>query len=533
MHSLASTIGVVAVWVHFCIVVMDDFDMLEIAESSRAATPVASPSVTNLQVSSCPSMRYSVKRSQEAVKSEPVKMEARAQASDDRPTEDFTTPPTKRQRISQKSAGFGVAKSFVDADETTSEFGIVEARHSEEEEEQKTCTGCQRSSTGQDWLTGFPICWALPGHRGLWCKDCFNCWRLMYASEATLLVFGNWLLQKKNFDSWELTMCAYLSLKKEGHNRVTQALVQTRESVLKWVIQLLNLVPNQGIIVKLSDMDPSSALDPTRLLTMLGSDKKLSLSYLQEGPADLESHAILRPQHSHRSFPWRQRLFTQECKDLDRLRSKFPDDEIAPEQQLAVNDSQSFPHETGKHSKIASLVEWGKSQLSTFATESWQSLKESSFTAAFNKFAVLKAEVANEGNDKVVVVCEEWNNALAQVKMFIRKYKGYLKCNKKVGALMAMSPAIDLSAQFVQSKGFELHHSLATLRMKVAILCSKKKTWSAIFDEIVELGLQKVCASMPTSSSVTAEGVCEVNDFQSCVTRHREYGCENLRVEEI
>ena len=73
----------------------------------------------------------------------------------------------------------------------------------------KECLGCIRSAaTGTSFFSTVPVSWALPSTRGLWCKDCFNCWRLMYASRCTLVVFGVWLKSASNWQSWELTLRA-------------------------------------------------------------------------------------------------------------------------------------------------------------------------------------------------------------------------------------------------------------------------------------------------------------------------------------
>ena len=76
----------------------------------------------------------------------------------------------------------------------------------------------------------------------------------MASTHATLLVFGNWLKTRGNRDTWELALRAYLSLKKEGHYRATEATVQTRLSVLRRVFQMLNVVPSRGFVIKLSGM---------------------------------------------------------------------------------------------------------------------------------------------------------------------------------------------------------------------------------------------------------------------------------------
>ena len=131
---------------------------------------------------------------------------------------------------------------------------------------------------------------------------------LVFSTAATLLVFGNWLKVAGNWDTWELTLCAYLSLKKEGHDRVTEATVQTRVTVLNWVFQMLNVVPSKGFVMKLSDMSLDHVLEPTRLMTMSTSSNQRCLGYFMQQdnpkPREPQRSVIERPQTSHSSFPW-------------------------------------------------------------------------------------------------------------------------------------------------------------------------------------------------------------------------------------
>ena len=60
----------------------------------------------------------------------------------------------------------------------------------ENEAVDKGCSGCSRNCVvGRCWVNiDEMIQWALPQQRGLWCRDCFNLWRLCFQSRTTLVM---------------------------------------------------------------------------------------------------------------------------------------------------------------------------------------------------------------------------------------------------------------------------------------------------------------------------------------------------------
>ena len=386
------------------------------------------------------------------------------------------------------------------------EFGLVVAQPLEDNEcEDKECIGCFRSCrNGLCWFSLLLVAWALPGQRGQWCKDCFNCWRLMFSNQATLIVFTQWLRRDINFCKWELTLLAYLSLKKDGSDRVSENMVHTRVATLTWSFQAMNVPITRGIISKLSEVNSDSPLDPARLVSMASSSGDRCLGYVREEPRFSTGNFVQRPGERHAVFKWRSILYTDHRGDMDILRTNFPNDQFAlegdPERQIVVSAVA-----VSKHCKIDALIDWAKTHLIAFSSSEWPALKESSFTPAFIKFAAFKAEVASEGADDIVSKCDLWTKALTQAKLFIRRYKTYVK-NKKASNLMNLHPAIDVVVTFLNEMSVEMHVSLATLRLKVLFYCSTKKTWADMFREIVGLGLEAVVGSIPSGGDVSAEG---------------------------
>ena len=81
-----------------------------------------------------------------------------------------------------------------------------------DESEDKYCPGCARHCTlGMCFIMlGAFIQWALPELRGLWCKDCFNLWRLVFKSTMKLTDLAAWFRDPAHRTEWNLALGAYI-----------------------------------------------------------------------------------------------------------------------------------------------------------------------------------------------------------------------------------------------------------------------------------------------------------------------------------
>jgi hypothetical protein len=96
----------------------------------------------------------------------------------------------------------------------------------------KPRSGCRRTTSTKCLATESMLGRALPDGRGHLCRDCFNCWRLMYAANCTLIMFGVRLMSEDNLREWEQRLIAYVSLKREGHLHCTAADVYARRDTI-------------------------------------------------------------------------------------------------------------------------------------------------------------------------------------------------------------------------------------------------------------------------------------------------------------
>jgi hypothetical protein len=182
-----------------------------------------------------------------------------------------TTPHEKRRRIAQRRSPHVKLEGTV-AEE---EYGVITPRHCKHEldgaspkaEEmaldavEKFCAGCGRSQLHSTcYIKRTPIQWGLPDGRGMWCRDCHNCWRLMYAAVSTLVMFAVWLRRPTNATEWEFTLVSFLSLKQEGIERVSEGMVRTRKAMLEFVFRMLSVPTGPFEVMSLGEADLSQEL---------------------------------------------------------------------------------------------------------------------------------------------------------------------------------------------------------------------------------------------------------------------------------
>ena len=94
----------------------------------------------------------------------------------------------------------------------------------------------------------------LPDSRGNWCKYCHVFWRLLYSSKCTLAMFAILLQTSANFNEWELLLVSYLSLKREGLERITESVVLIRRDYFRFCLRMLCLPETPFEIKSLADV---------------------------------------------------------------------------------------------------------------------------------------------------------------------------------------------------------------------------------------------------------------------------------------
>lgn len=141
--------------------------------------------------------------------------------------------------------------------------------------EAKRCLGCFRSSAhGRCYLSASDKReWASHG-RGLWCRDCYTCWRTTYSTDHSLLVFQQWLTDPIHRAEFELSLLSFLSLLREGAGRITMSMVMERSRSLSFMLSVLGLSMAPMAAVSLADAEAMmksgeiTYLDPNSVVPM-------------------------------------------------------------------------------------------------------------------------------------------------------------------------------------------------------------------------------------------------------------------------
>ena len=112
----------------------------------------------------------------------------------------------------------------------------------DEQEQEKYCRGCSRSSTnGTCWIRlGEEIVWGLPNKRGLWCRDCFSVWRLRFSTRFRLMTMpAHFKTSEEVVKEFEQALVAYVSLRREGLDRIHTSALAQRVDLIHWLFQEL------------------------------------------------------------------------------------------------------------------------------------------------------------------------------------------------------------------------------------------------------------------------------------------------------
>ena len=132
------------------------------------------------------------------------------------------------------------------------------------------CHGCERViGVHRDCVNpSEEMEWAYADQRGNWCRDCHTVWRLCFHEQCLLATFRMYLQQTTNRARWDISRCAYWSLKAEGASRMQEVLMQKRINMLTWLPNFASVSFTQSRVMLLADMTPTerSDLNPNRLI---------------------------------------------------------------------------------------------------------------------------------------------------------------------------------------------------------------------------------------------------------------------------
>ena len=188
---------------------------------------------------------------------------------------------------------------------------------------EKKCHGCERViGVHRDCVNpSEEMEWAYADQRGNWCKDCHTVWRLCFQEKCVLANFKMYLQQTTHRARWDISRCAYWSLKAEGASRMQEVLMQKRIDMLTWFSNFAGVSFTQSRLKLLKDMTPTERrdLNPNRLVIVAARGEK-RIGYFMEMPGrgrSGDSHHIFTPAADPRLQPaFSQDLETDSQEDL-------------------------------------------------------------------------------------------------------------------------------------------------------------------------------------------------------------------------
>lgn len=385
----------------------------------------------------------------------------------------------------------------------------------------KFCAGCKRSPSSPCFLGPGTVTWALPNNRGAWCKDCFGCWRLLYAGKATLVMFGLYSDRPENIGEWEVSWVSYMSLRKEGFDRLSEQQVVARREALGFAAKMC--IPMGAFeivrVKELSAVKPCGFLEGISLTTLatVEDDGRVQreLACMVPAPVGSGASSIERPRDLSWLGYWSRAHIscTKPAEAAELLKDSFGDSEfdLAPGVSSAVS---SDPGAGGCkiHQKMKMVLTFARSQAHALSVATWIDLRESFFTSPIMTLTALKAEASAVDVLPVVREVDEWTCGMSQAKLFLKKYRECTK-QQKVDRISMLSPALDNLCEFMSDKSLPGYPTLLLLKLKVQFMCGSGRM-SDFFGKMADHGLDFLLSLAHGKANIPIESWLRTMIFQ-------------------
>ena len=256
------------------------------------------------------------------------------------------------------------------------------------------CPGCGRTPMSRNFFDNDIVTWALPNHRGKWCKDCHGCWRLGYSSHVSLVMLAAQLRDPQAWQEWALSLICYACLRREGLKHMTEVLLNMRIDFLKVCLRMLGIPAGPFCIRFLANAVQQDVLQGGRLVTVFAESESSSaaqprIGYIADfdvttsrtSSAASSARLVQRPYDA--SFIWatnkrRNALMTAAMEDAMMLPKHCDAHAIATchvHQKPVTNNA-----ENRFMAKVDKMTLSIKALLRPFSTDEWKSTKEALFT---------------------------------------------------------------------------------------------------------------------------------------------------------
>lgn len=349
----------------------------------------------------------------------------------------------------------------------------VEASGDDLESSNVACRGCGRiQSTGRDFFDPeAPMVWGTSTGRGRWCRECHTLHRTVYSLAHSLGLFSDHLDDPNNRRLWDLHLTAYLTLTKEGAQRITVQMVQQRAETLQWLFQMSGMPLNAATVVPLAEAAArGTPVEPAMLVNMeLGGVPCLGV-FVQTPPdasAPPMETVFPRPASWPPMFAFhRSRLVTSSDVDRDFLTGKFG---VQAPERPEVKLELASPKMTKAEARWAQLRSMALALLQNVAGPKWDLVKESQFTGVVQKISMLHTEFADCGDAALLASVQSWEAGMLAGKRFYGHFRTYNKTKHQISKLLEGAEALRHFHGFVAEAGVTADGRFSLLCMKASI----------------------------------------------------------------
>ena len=360
------------------------------------------------------------------------------------------TPKKKQRKATQYAASPGPSSCKTEIEDAADVALIADLGEEgcEIHDDEKVCAGCARSSVhGRCFIRPDErLSWALPHSRGAWCRDCLNVWRLWFIDRMHLVTLPRHLKLTAGVQTdFDLALIAYVSLRRQGVERISKSALSDRIDLIKWLAATLGIPSFGFMVVPLSEV---SSLHSDRQLLTMKTSNGYEVAAMVEKPVAPSNVTIIQRQHDGFSMGLASRtsIFTQKGSDAARIQELLGDGLTARPVCVKKAEIDVLMSPSQLQSKCAKkVVQKARSAISSaalvlhnFESAEWEEVRESSFSAPLAKLTESKMEAAHEQLETVIEQCAIWHAGLINAKLFTKKYKEAMRTRSDQSAKLGM-----------------------------------------------------------------------------------------------
>lgn len=315
----------------------------------------------------------------------------------------------------------------------------------------KQCMACYRTAGYDGSALGGnqPLTWLYADSRGLMCRDCGDIFRIAFKISMPPGVFDMWILEADNRLEWQRLLISYLSLKREGISHVNLTMLRSRQSLLTWLFDVLQLpFPSMQVVAADTEflLDMAKDKNPGKYLLNTPSGIVGVVPWVPMSPAPTPARFVTRAQAA-RSWPvsplwdlprdflemWRSSvgdLAASASASVDAMLDDAPAGAEAAETSDAAAAAVTQQELACMH-KVNAIETTCKILVSSVLGNGFMNCREQDFTPVATKVLTLKESMCQTGLGQFVTRLSDLHAALSAAKRLVRPLQAFVTSGKR------------------------------------------------------------------------------------------------------